>query len=171
MALLDTLDGMMMLWAYGWALSDPAQRFCFDVFVTGTSAFIALFVALVEVLGCIEVKLKPRGRFWRLVADANANFEYVGYGIIGFFVAAAIVAVVTHHIPRRPRRGSRDAGADDAEVMEAALSRPLMAPVERDGTNEALVGPAPVLTEFQQQMMLAKRMLVEREVQRFQTKG
>ena len=47
MSLIDTLDGLMMLWAYSWAQLDPARQI-FNLFLTCVSAFIALVVAAVE---------------------------------------------------------------------------------------------------------------------------
>jgi high-affinity nickel-transport protein len=60
MSLVDTLDGMMMLWAYSWSQLDPARRIFFNLFLTCVSALIALVVAIVEVLGLIQAELGLR---------------------------------------------------------------------------------------------------------------
>lgn len=97
MSLIDTLDGMMMLWAYSWAQLDPAKRILFNLFLTCVSAFIALVVAVVEILGLVQAQLGLKGSwFWDQVAAVNAHFEYVGYSILGFFAASCLVAVVAY---------------------------------------------------------------------------
>ena len=40
MSLLDTLDGMLMTYAYGWAATNPAKKLLFNVFLTGTSSLV-----------------------------------------------------------------------------------------------------------------------------------
>ena len=96
MSLIDTLDGMMMLWAYSWAQLDPARRIFFNLFLTCVSAFIALVVAVVEILGLLQAQLRLKGLWWDKVALMNDNFEYVGYSILGFFAASCLVAAVAY---------------------------------------------------------------------------
>ena len=33
MAMIDTLDGILMLWAYGWAFVDPGKKLGYNIFV------------------------------------------------------------------------------------------------------------------------------------------
>lgn len=54
MALIDTADGMMMQWAYKFGLKDDGSRLLFNLYLTLVSATIALSVATVEVLGCLQ---------------------------------------------------------------------------------------------------------------------
>lgn len=100
-SLIDTLDGMMMLWAYGWAMLHPARKLFFNLFLTVVSATIAILVAVVEVLGCVQVELNGTARyngtlnttFWNGIADINNNFEYIGYSIMAFFAISTLTAV------------------------------------------------------------------------------
>merc|ERR1712232_957393 len=85
MALVDTLDGLMMLWAYRWAVIAPESRISFNLFLTDSSAIIALTIGLIEVLGCLRDKLDLKGEFWSLVATINEHSEYTGYAIVAFF--------------------------------------------------------------------------------------
>ena len=95
MSLIDTLDGMMMVWAYGWAMLHPARKLFFNLFLTVVSATIAIFVAIVEVLGCIQTELNiTDSHFWDGMKDVNDNFEYIGYSIMGFFALSTLIAVV-----------------------------------------------------------------------------
>jgi len=94
MALLDTLDGMLMLWSYSWALDKPKQRIFYNLFLTGITGIIAITVGLAETLGCIQSELELGGWFWDLIAAVNENFEYIGYAIVGFFAISTCIAVL-----------------------------------------------------------------------------
>ena len=55
---------------------------------------IALLVAAIEILGCLQQEQGYSGGFWDIIALINAHFEYLGYGIIGFFALSSIVSVL-----------------------------------------------------------------------------
>ncbi|KAF0686692.1 Aste57867_21534 [Aphanomyces stellatus] len=88
MSLVDTLDGILMLWAYGWAYVHPAKKLFYNMFLTGLSAFVALFVGLVESLGLVSSQLHWHGRFADVIGAINDNFEMMGYCIIALFVTS-----------------------------------------------------------------------------------
>ena len=92
MSLIDTLDGMMMLWAYSWAASDPLKKLYFNLFLTAVSAAIALVVAIIEVLGLIQSRLDLHSDFWDSVLYISDHFEYVGYSILAFFALSCATA-------------------------------------------------------------------------------
>ena len=94
MALVDTLDGVLMAWAYEIALKDPAKRLFLNFYLTVVSATVALSVAAVEVLGCVQAELELGGSFWSAVGAVNGHFEYLGYAILGFFAASLLGAWV-----------------------------------------------------------------------------
>lgn len=50
MALLDYIDGLMMLGIYGWALISPLQKLYYNLIITAVSSLFALFIAFVQVL-------------------------------------------------------------------------------------------------------------------------
>jgi high-affinity nickel-transport protein len=50
MVLCDSLDGMLMRGAYGWALERPARRVSYDLTVTGVSVAAALAIGALELL-------------------------------------------------------------------------------------------------------------------------
>ncbi|HDZ2041432.1 TPA: HoxN/HupN/NixA family nickel/cobalt transporter [Klebsiella pneumoniae] len=45
MALVDTLDNVLMVGAYGWAFSKPQRKLYYNMTITGTSVVVGLFVA------------------------------------------------------------------------------------------------------------------------------
>jgi len=95
MSLLDSLDGMMMLWIYGWSMIDPLKKLFFNIFLTLTSAIIALAVAAVEVLAYIQDGFGLNGLFWDQVAYISDNFEMVGVGVVALFALSFLFAAIS----------------------------------------------------------------------------
>ncbi|RHY02720.1 hypothetical protein DYB25_011507 [Aphanomyces astaci] len=73
MSLVDSLDGIFMLWAYGWAYIHPAKKLFYNMFLTGLSSFVALFIGAVEAVGI----LVARGLVTGWVADIVQGIKYV----------------------------------------------------------------------------------------------
>jgi nickel/cobalt transporter (NiCoT) family protein len=92
MALVDTLDGMLMLGAYGWAFVRPLRKLYYNMTITSVSVVIALLVGGIEALGLIGDQMKLEGDFWDAVGTVNDNFGLLGYGIIGIFVLAWLIS-------------------------------------------------------------------------------
>ncbi len=44
MALVDTLDNLLMVGAYGWAFNKPQRKLYYNMTITGTSVVVALFI-------------------------------------------------------------------------------------------------------------------------------
>ena len=45
MALVDTLDGILMLGAYGWAFIKPVRKLYYNLVITGLSVLVSLLVS------------------------------------------------------------------------------------------------------------------------------
>jgi high-affinity nickel-transport protein len=102
MSLMDTADGAFMSRAYGWAFSNPVRKVFYNMTVTALSVFVALFVGLVEVAQILVQVLNLHGGVWRAIA--GLNFNYMGFIIVGAFVATWVVALTlyrTRHIEER----------------------------------------------------------------------
>ncbi|UMX79224.1 hypothetical protein MJ575_22855 [Klebsiella pneumoniae] len=54
MALVDTLDNVLMVGAYGWAFSKPQSALYYNMTITGTSVVVALFIGGLEALGLLD---------------------------------------------------------------------------------------------------------------------
>ena len=91
MALIDTLDGVLMLGAYGWAFLKPARKLYYNMAITFTSVVIALFIGGIEALQIISSATGATGGFWDLAN--NLQLDSLGFYIIGLFVASWIVSV------------------------------------------------------------------------------
>jgi high-affinity nickel-transport protein len=90
MSLLDSLDGVFMNYAYGWAMSRPVRKVYYNITVTALSVAVALVIGLLEIAGLLADKLHVRRG--PLAAIGNLDLEYVGYGIVGLFVLTWAVA-------------------------------------------------------------------------------
>ncbi|MGP0029060.1 MAG: HoxN/HupN/NixA family nickel/cobalt transporter [Acidimicrobiales bacterium] len=84
MSLMDTLDGVFMNMAYGWAFFNPVRKVYYNLAITGLSVFICFFIGTVEVLGLLPVELHLNGGFWKFMANFNINTA--GFVIVGMFI-------------------------------------------------------------------------------------
>jgi high-affinity nickel-transport protein len=102
MALLDTLDGSFMNFAYGWAFSTPVRKVFYNMTITGLSVFVALFVGLVEIVQILTMVLHLQGGAWDL---ANAiDFNVMGFVIVGAFILTWVVAFAVFKLRRIDER-------------------------------------------------------------------
>ena len=97
MALVDSLNGLLMLWAYEWAAENgPMHRLYFSLFLTLASCALALGIGLAEGLGQIAMT-NPRLRgnaFWDGMLWVNNHLELIGLVSIGVFMSAIFAAVL-----------------------------------------------------------------------------
>ncbi len=84
MALLDTLDGCFMNFAYGWAFFNPVRKIYYNLAITGLSIAICVLVGAIEVLGLLPTELHWKGSFWHFMEHFNINVA--GYVIVGLFI-------------------------------------------------------------------------------------
>ena len=92
MALVDTLDGMLMLGVYGWATVAPLTKLYYNLVITTVSSFFAVFVALVELLGIFQEVYGLGGPFWEGVGSVSDSFGFVGAAALASFVAGWLVS-------------------------------------------------------------------------------
>jgi high-affinity nickel-transport protein len=96
MSLVDTLDGVLMLRAYGWAFVKPLRKLFYNMTMTLVSVLAALLVGGVEALGLIGDQLGLHGVVWDFVGALNTHFGMIGYLIIGVFVTVWGGALVVY---------------------------------------------------------------------------
>jgi nickel/cobalt transporter (NiCoT) family protein len=92
MSLMDTLDGVFMNGAYGWAFFNPVRKVYYNLAITGLSVAICFFIGTIEVLGLLPMELHIHGAFWDFMENFNINTA--GFIIVGMFVATWIGALV-----------------------------------------------------------------------------
>ncbi|MFJ9365131.1 HoxN/HupN/NixA family nickel/cobalt transporter [Nocardia sp. NPDC101769] len=91
MSLMDTLDGLFMNVAYDWAFSEPIRKIYYNLTITALSIAVALIVGSIELI----TVLHDDADFVNPITDwiAGINLNNVGFGIVGLFVLAWIIAV------------------------------------------------------------------------------
>lgn len=98
MSLIDTLDGILMLGAYGWAYLKPIRKLYYNMNITFISVVIALFIGSIEGLQVISLQLRLGGRFFNFIN--NIDFGNLGYIIIGTFLASWLVSICVYKFKR-----------------------------------------------------------------------
>src|SRR5450432_2051077 len=96
MCVVDTLDGILMLGAYGWAFVHPIRKLYYNMTITGVSVLIALIVGGIEVLNIIGDQMNLHGWFWDSIASLGDHFGIVGAAIIAIFIASWIISVLCY---------------------------------------------------------------------------
>lgn len=98
MSLVDTLDGHLMLGAYGWAYMKPIRKIYYNMTITLVSVVVAVVIGSIEALGLISGKLDLQGPVWSVVGKLNDNFGTLGYIIIGIFLSSWVISVMVYRL-------------------------------------------------------------------------
>nr|WP_246284385.1 HoxN/HupN/NixA family nickel/cobalt transporter [Gordonia asplenii] len=91
MCLMDTTDGVLMNYAYGWAFVTPVRKIFYNMTITSISVAVALVIGTIELIGVLADRLDITSG--PLAAVADTNLDYAGYVIVGLFVVAWTLAV------------------------------------------------------------------------------
>jgi high-affinity nickel-transport protein len=106
MSLLDTLDGMFMNFAYGWAFSRPVRKIFYNLAITGLSVAVALLIGGIELLAVLADELGLTGGVWDVVTGIDLNA--IGYLVVGLFVITWAVAIAVWRLGRIEERWSAE---------------------------------------------------------------
>jgi high-affinity nickel-transport protein len=98
MALVDSLDGILMLGAYGWAYLSPVRKLYYNLNITLISVVIALLIGGIEALQLVSEKLSWQGIFSRGLRSIDLGD--LGFLIIGIFILAWLVSYAVYKIKR-----------------------------------------------------------------------
>jgi high-affinity nickel-transport protein len=102
MVLIDTTDGVAMRMAYGWAFLNPLRKAYYNLTVTIMSVMVAWLIGSVELLQVLSTELNLSGGFW--VWLNGLNFETLGYGIVGIFIASWAISMAYWKFNRYEQR-------------------------------------------------------------------
>jgi nickel/cobalt transporter (NiCoT) family protein len=99
MALVDSLNGLVMLWAYEWAEDNgPMHRLFFSLFLTVASAVLALIIGCVEALGQAGEQFGLCDRpFWGTACWLSTHMELLGVAAVAAFMLAITCSVLMAH--------------------------------------------------------------------------
>lgn len=96
MALIDTLDNVIMVAAYGWAFNKPQRKLYYNMTITGTSVVVALFIGGMEALGLLADKFNLHAGAWAWVITLNENLGNAGFVVVGLFIACWGISMLNY---------------------------------------------------------------------------
>ncbi|HEY9229497.1 MAG TPA: HoxN/HupN/NixA family nickel/cobalt transporter [Gemmatimonadaceae bacterium] len=100
MSLVDTIDNVLMVGAYGWALAKPMRKLYYNLTITFVSVVVAVLVGGIQALGLVARKAELQGAFWDAIHTLNNNFGAIGYLIVGLFVACWGISTIVYRLKR-----------------------------------------------------------------------
>jgi high-affinity nickel-transport protein len=118
MCLMDTIDGVFMNAAYGWAFARPVRKVFYNLTVTAISVIVALVIGTIELVGVLADRLKISSG--PLAWIAGINLDYAGYAIVGVFFLAWGIALAVWYFGRIEERWTAGASARPAPATEPA---------------------------------------------------
>ncbi len=106
MSLVDMIDGVLMLRAYGayeWAFVRPIRKLYYNLAITLVSVSVALLIGGIETLGLLADRFDLKGGLRDIVGTLNDNFNdnFNDLGvvtIIGVFVFAWVASFVIYRV-------------------------------------------------------------------------
>jgi high-affinity nickel-transport protein len=116
---MDTLDGIFMSKAYGWAFVTPIRKIYYNITTTGLSIFVAFVVGTIELLTLLSSQLGLDGQPWEFLVGIDINTA--GRIIVGIFLVVWVGAIVYYKVRRIDERYTHAipaAGAGPAAAPE-----------------------------------------------------
>ncbi|HEY7856975.1 MAG TPA: HoxN/HupN/NixA family nickel/cobalt transporter [Candidatus Nanopelagicales bacterium] len=104
MSLLDSIDGAFMNYAYGWAFAQPVRKIFYNIVITGLSVAVALVIGTIEIASIIADRLGVTAG--PLASVAGLDLNYVGYVIVGLFIAAWAIALTVWKVAKIEQKWS-----------------------------------------------------------------
>ncbi len=90
MSLMDSLDGLVMMKIYDWAMIDALRKIFFNMVITATSVFVALAVGTIEWIQVVSMKMNVNSPFFEFIN--NLNFEVLGVGVVFIMILSWVYA-------------------------------------------------------------------------------
>ena len=106
MCLMDTVDGVFMNAAYGWAFAKPVRKVFYNITITSISVAVALIIGTIELIGVLADQAKITTG--PLAAIAAIPLDYAGYGIVILFFTSWLIALAVWRFGRVEQRWSAD---------------------------------------------------------------
>ena len=104
MCLMDTIDGVFMNAAYGWAFARPVRKVFYNITITAISVAVALIIGTVELISVLADQAHITSG--PLSAIAAIPLDYAGYAIVALFFVSWVVALSVWHFGRIEERWS-----------------------------------------------------------------
>ena len=102
MSLMDSLDGVFMSKAYGWAFVSPIRKIYYNITTTSLSIFVAFVIGTIELLGLLSDQIGLTGQPWDFIGSIDINLA--GRVIVGIFLLVWIGAVLNWKLRKLDER-------------------------------------------------------------------
>lgn len=102
MSLLDSLDGSLMNYAYGWAFAKPVRKVFYNLTITGLTVAVAVVIGTIELGGLLASRMNWQGSFWSWLEEVNINV--LGFVIVAVFLATWAIALTIWRVGRIEER-------------------------------------------------------------------
>jgi nickel/cobalt transporter (NiCoT) family protein len=112
MCLMDTIDGVFMNAAYGWAFARPVRKVFYNITITSISIAVALIIGTIELIGVIADQANITSG--PISAIASIPLDDAGYAIVGLFVVSWIVAITIWRVGHIEERWSTNLAVEPA---------------------------------------------------------
>ncbi|MDA8388730.1 MAG: hypothetical protein M0Z58_08745 [Nitrospiraceae bacterium] len=107
MMLLDSADGVIMLFAYKWAYINPLRKMRYNLTITGLSVFLSLGIGVIEALQVIALELRFKN-------GVRGFLTHLSFSETGGVIALISIALWGGYFPisrlRQAPELNRDAG-------------------------------------------------------------
>src|SRR4051812_5198567 len=113
MCLMDTIDGVFMNAAYGWAFAKPVRKVFYNITITAISVAVALVIGTIELVGVLADQLDITSG--PIAAIAGIPLDYAGYAIVGLFVGSWALALAVWRYGRIEEKWSADLAPSTAD--------------------------------------------------------
>ncbi|WHP32177.1 HoxN/HupN/NixA family nickel/cobalt transporter [Trabulsiella odontotermitis] len=98
MTLVDSIDNLIMIGAYNWALTKPVRKLYYNITIMAASVIVAVFIGGVEALGLLADKFSLSGGVWDAVAYLSDHLGDMGYWMIGLFILCWLVSIANYRL-------------------------------------------------------------------------
>jgi high-affinity nickel-transport protein len=96
MCFFDTLDGVLMNFAYGWAFLNPVRKVYYNVVITVMSVVIAMAIGLVQLYSVLADSLGWQSAF----LEWFDGVDFLGYAVVGTLVSTWLIALLVWKVGR-----------------------------------------------------------------------
>ena len=104
MSLVDSLDSVLMVGAYGWAFVRPQRKIIYNGVITLLSALFASVIGGIEILALFGPRLALHGGFWKVVGWSNAHLDQFGLLVTGIFLVGWGASVLFSRLRGEPEK-------------------------------------------------------------------
>ena len=106
MCMMDSVDGVFMNAAYGWAFAKPVRKVFYNLTITTISILVALVIGTIELVSVLADQTHTTHGVIGWIG--GIDLDYAGYAIVGLFVLSWLVALAVWKFGRIEERWSPD---------------------------------------------------------------